>query len=43
MGSLPFVKSFVLEAFQEDFNTITNLLTLAYIHATFAMFLFYYA
>lgn len=40
---MPFVESFVVEAFQEDFNTIINLLVFVDPHIAFAMFLYYYA
>jgi hypothetical protein len=43
MGSWPFVESFVLEAFQKDFNMIINLPMLLDTQATFAMILFCYA
>jgi len=34
---------FILEVFQEDFNTIVSLPMFIDLHATFAMFSFYYA
>jgi hypothetical protein len=43
MGSMPLVESFVIEAFQEDFNTIINLLMFTNPQTTFTMFLFCYA
>jgi hypothetical protein len=43
MGSMPFVQSFVIEAFQEDFSTIINLLMFAYPQTTFMMFSLCYA
>jgi len=42
MGSMPFEESFVIEALQEDFNTIINLLMLANPHVIFMMFSFCY-
>ncbi len=43
MSFLPFVKSFVLEMFQEDFNKIVSLPMLIDPHAAYVMFSFYYA
>lgn len=43
MDSMPFVKSFVIEAFQEDFSTIINLLMFTNPQTTFTMLLFCYA
>jgi hypothetical protein len=43
MGFMPFEKSFVIEALQEDFNTIINLLMLANPHVAFMMLSFCYA
>jgi hypothetical protein len=40
---LPFVKSFILEALQEDFNMIANLPMLVDSQTTFAMFSLCYA
>jgi hypothetical protein len=39
----PFVESFVVKAFQEDFNIIIYLLMFVNPHTGFAMFLYYYA
>ncbi len=43
MGFMPFEESFVIEALQEDFNTIINLLMLANPHVAFMMLSFCYA
>jgi len=43
VGSLPFVESFVSKVFQEDLNTIINLLMLVDLQTTFAMLSFCYA
>jgi hypothetical protein len=43
VGFLPFVESFVSEAFQEDFNTISNFPMLANPQVAFMMLLFCYA
>jgi hypothetical protein len=42
MGYLPFVESFVLEVFEEDFNTIISLPMLVDPQITFAMLSFCY-
>jgi ABC-type uncharacterized transport system permease subunit len=42
MSFWPFVESFVLEAFQEDLNTIASLPMLIDPRATYVMFSFYY-
>jgi hypothetical protein len=39
MGSLPFVESFVSEAFQEDLNMTVNIFMLIHPQVAFAMFL----
>jgi hypothetical protein len=43
MGYLPFVESFVLKAFEKDFNMIANLPMFVDLQAVFAKLLFYYA
>lgn len=43
IGSMSFVKSFVVEALQEDFNIIVNLLMFENLQATLEFFLFSYA
>ncbi len=43
MGSMSFVKSFVVKAFQEDFDTIVNILMFVNLQATFEFFSFCYA
>jgi hypothetical protein len=43
VGFLPFVKSFVLEVFQEDFNMITSLSMFTNLQITFVMFSLCYA
>ncbi len=43
MDLMPFVESFVVETFQEDFNTKINLLMFVDPHIDFAMFFYYYA
>jgi len=42
MVSMSFVKSFVVKTFQEDFNTIVNLLMFVNLQATFEFFSFCY-
>jgi len=43
MCSLPFVKSFILEVFQEDLSMIINLFMFTNFQATFVMFSLCYA
>jgi hypothetical protein len=43
MGFKPFEESFVIKAFQKDFNTIIYILTFANAHVAFMMLSFCYA